>query len=423
VLKKRDAVRGSSVVRVWADRYAREANLERLAIVFEDELRLKIVTELYMREMSPSQFFREFGGGSVARVTRHFKVLAKHGWLRFIQTVPGEGPRAARQNLYRASELAVLDEETWALLPYSIKVSWSWRAFKQLTERVRDALAADTLDSRPDRHLSWTPLLLDRAGWDRVMAHLNALFTSLFEEQGDAKIRLYHSGEKPILATVGLLAFESPMRGAQGVGPALIEAKEPSIPFPSRLAKVFADETCLRIVAELNLREMSVTQFHREFGGTSLSGIRYRFKKLEEMAWLGQVNEQTEGSRRHGKERLYRATGPAVFDNRTWASLSPSLKKKGSWVTFKALSDEVEDAMNAETFDARDDRHLTWSLLLLDQQGWEKMTAAVDTLFAFILNERDRAESRIGAESGKDLARMTVGLMAFESPKDAVKAH
>jgi DNA-binding transcriptional ArsR family regulator len=391
--------------------------------VFEDELRLKIITELYMREMSPSQFFREFGGGSVPRVTRHFKVLAKHGWLRFIHTAPGKGPRGGRQNMYRAPELAVLDEETWALLPYSVKVSWSGIAFKQLTERVRDALAADTFDSRPERHLSWIPLLLDRAGWDRVMAHMNALFTALLEEQDDAKIRLYQSGKKPVLATVGLLAFESPMNSVEGTGPALVEAKESSIPFPSRLAKVFADEVCLRIVAELNLREMSVPQFHREFGGASLSGIRHRFKKLERAAWLGQVSEQTGGRRRHGKERLYRATGPAVFDNKTWAGLPPSLRKKRSAVTFEHLSEQVEIAISAGTFDARDDRHLTWSLLLLDQKGWENVTSSVDALFAFMLNERDRVESRIGAGPGEELTRMTVGLTAFESPKDAVKAH
>lgn len=254
------------------------------------------------------------------------------------------------------------------------------------------------------------------------MAHVNALFMSLLEEQGDAKIRLYHSGEKPILATVGLLAFESPMHSVQGDGPTLTETKEPSIPFPSRLAKVFADELCLRILAELNLREMSVPQFHREFGGASIWGIRRRFKKLEEGAWLGQVSEKTGGRRRNGTERFYRATGPAVFDNETWANLPPSLKRKNSWITFKHLSDEVDKAMSAGTFDARDDRHLTWSLFLLDQEGWEKMTEAVDALFAFILNERDRAESRIRAGSHEELARMTVGLTAFESPKDVAKA-
>ncbi|HET8861782.1 MAG TPA: winged helix-turn-helix domain-containing protein [Solirubrobacterales bacterium] len=397
-----------------------------MAVVFEDELRLKIITELHMREMSPSQFFEEFGGGSASRVARHFNVLAKHGWLRFTRTVPSKGPRGGDHHLYRAPELAVLDEETWALLPHSIKVSWTCIALRQLTERVRDALAEETFDSRPERHLTWTPLVLDRAGWDRVMARMNALFVSLLEEQVDAKIRIYHSGEKPILATVGLLAFESPMSDFEGIGLAPIEPEESSLPFSSRLAKVFADEICLRIVAELNLREMSVAQFHREFGGelkgATLSDIYYRFKRLEKSDWLCQVNEKTGGSRGHGKGQLYRARGPAIFDNKTWASLPPSIKKKKSGTTFQQLSQEVEKAVNAGTFDSRDDRHLTWSLFLLDQQGWERMTAAVDALFAFVLNERDRAESRIGAESEEGLSRMTVGLMAFESPKDATKA-
>ncbi|HEU4906728.1 MAG TPA: hypothetical protein VFT19_11540, partial [Solirubrobacterales bacterium] len=63
-----------------------EAHLRRLAVVFSVALRLKIVGELYTREMSPKQFYEEFGGGSISRVTKNFQKLAEAGWLRHVRT-------------------------------------------------------------------------------------------------------------------------------------------------------------------------------------------------------------------------------------------------------------------------------------------------------------------------------------------------
>jgi len=409
------------VTKVWTGMKSRAAYLRRLSVAFADELNLKIVTELYMREMSPKQFYEEFGGGSIPRVDDHFKKLASHGWLRFIRAESGNGRRGGIEHFYRSTELAIFDEDTWSLLPYSVKVAFSCRSFKQLSERVHQAMEAKTFDARPNRHLSWTPLLLDSVGWERVLGAVDALFESLFEEQEDAKFRIYKTEETPILATVGLAAFESPRRGSGPVEFSLVEGRETLVPFPMRLSKVFADELCLKIVAELNLRQMSVTQFHREFGGAKVDGIRRRFNMLTRIGWLKRVHHETGGKRRGAIEYFYRATGPAIFDNGTWAEVPNSIKATNSWITFKQLAEQVREAMTAGTFDSRDDRHLTWSLLRLDREGWDKMIAAVDGLFAFILKEKDRAEDRL-AGSGEEPIAMTVATVAFESPKDSVKA-
>jgi hypothetical protein len=75
--------------KVWTGLKTRREYLRRLSVVFAVELRQKIVTELYMREMSPKQFHGEFGGGSLSRVTKNFERLAETGWLRCVRT---EGP-------------------------------------------------------------------------------------------------------------------------------------------------------------------------------------------------------------------------------------------------------------------------------------------------------------------------------------------
>lgn len=150
--------------------------LERLSVAFAYDLRLTIVTELFLREMSPSQFYAEFGGGSPARVERHFKKLAEHGWLRLVREESGGRRRGGREHFYRSTELAIFDLDAWSLLPYSIKVAFSWTIFKQLSEKVRDAFEAGTFNARADRQLNSTSLLLDRLCRERVLAELTELF-------------------------------------------------------------------------------------------------------------------------------------------------------------------------------------------------------------------------------------------------------
>ena len=388
--------------KIWVGIKSRAAHLRRLSVVFAIELRLKIVTELYMREMSPKQFHEEFGGGSISRVTSNFEKLGEHGWLRLIRSEgPGGKRRGGVEHFYRATELAFCDQETWALLPYSIRVAFSWNSFKQIAARLREAMEAGVFD--PSRNLTFTTLFLDELGWTEVIEAISTQFVLLFEEQTDAGLRMHHSGEQPIRASVVQIAFESPMRGVGRAGPSLVEGREPLVPFPVRLSKVFADEISMQIIEETNRREMSAPLFHAEHGGDTVEGIRRRFKKLAEIGWLKQVRRQTGGRRRGAIEKFYRAAGPAIFDNHSgpWAKVPSSLRQTNNWKTFEQLSAQVKEAMKLGTFDARDDSCLAWSLIQLDQEGWEKVTAELDTLLVFIFEEQDRAKARM-KKSGRN---------------------
>jgi len=182
----------------------------RLAKLLADELRIKIVTELNLREMSPKSFYDQFGGGSISRVSRAFDLLIEYGWLRLTRTETGGRRRGAVEHFYVANHPAVFYDETWAPLPMSMKQMISGGIFEEFAGRVRAAMEADTIDARDDRHFSWVPLLLDQEGWDNAIARVDALFHWLFEEQEEANLRMAESGEEPIPMTVGLAAFESP---------------------------------------------------------------------------------------------------------------------------------------------------------------------------------------------------------------------
>ncbi len=73
------------------------------------------------------------------------------------------------------------------------------------------------------------------------------------------------------------------------------------------------------------------------------------------------------------------------------------------------------------TFDAREDRYFTWSLISLDRQGWESVIAGIESLAEFMSEEQERSKIRM-AKSGEKPIRMTVGLAAMEALKDSIKA-
>lgn len=402
---------------------ARE-RLRRLAVVFAVELRMKIVVELYMREMSALQFYEEFGGGSLSRINQNFRTLAKKNWLRRVRSEgPGGRRRGGTEHFYRSTELPFMDAESWALLPYSVRATSSWNMLRQIAPRLRGDLEMLSQETRSRRDLSCAMFYLDEKGWKRSIAALDAQFVSLYEEQEDARRRSRLSGEELTRADIYLIGFQSPDVWAQPtIGDLLLEdPRELLIRFPERLAPILEDDVRLEIVSELNEREMSVTQFHRECGGASKPGISRRFKGLEGSGWVAKGEGKTGGMRRGAMEQFYRATKPAIQSYDACADAPRALKGTEQWNTFERLCASIKEAMMSATFDSRPDRYLAWCLISLDRQGWERVIAGIEDLSVFLLAEQKRARDRV-AKSGAKPVLMTVGLGAFEAPRDAAIA-
>jgi hypothetical protein len=127
----------------------------RIAKAFADPLRIKILAELNMRDMSAKQFFEEFGGGSLTRVWRHFQALKKYDWIEKVAEKSGGSRRGATEHFYRATGPAMFDTEAWSGVPESMKAMFSWRVFETFAEQVREALGgsrettSETLDPHP----------------------------------------------------------------------------------------------------------------------------------------------------------------------------------------------------------------------------------------------------------------------------------
>jgi hypothetical protein len=393
--------------------------LERLGVLYAHPIRIKINSELYMREMSPTQALEEFGGGSYGQMLGHFKMLEKHGWLRWVRRERPAGGVGRPRNLYRATELAVVDDATWAELPASLQIAFTVRTLQHVGERIGGALAAGTVDASGQRSFSCQSVAIDDQGWCEAVAALAKCFHALEQEQLDAKIRLDKGGERGVLMTFALAGFEMPKphsgdRTGQGINAAPLRL-DLEVPLSTRMAKVFADLINLEIVKALHIDAMSPTQLHSMLGETSLWSIDRKCRMLTELGWLVKGEH-------HDDQRsvLYRATGPEVADADLWREVPTKASKAKSWPIFSEFCVKASTALREGSFNARTDRHLTSFTFLLDKRGRQQAALVLrqceKDLRALGAAARSRAVEATQSRSAHPSYLATFLLAGFEDP-------
>ncbi len=106
-----------------------------------------------------------------------------------------------------------------------------------------------------------------------------------------------------------------------------------------------------------------------------VSHVAYHFRELAQYGCLTVVEEN---KRRGSIEHVYRGIARAYFSDADWASLEPEERIKISKAIIQGLIARADEAIMAKTFEAREDRHLSWIAMNLDEQGWKEMVDRPD---------------------------------------------
>jgi hypothetical protein len=184
----------------------RELVDRRLARAISHPLRVEIMVEALRAPISPNEYV-ERRGGVLSNTAYHFRQLEKLGCLAVVDEVKRRG---AVEHFYDITKRALLSDEDFARLPAPLQGGFNASIFSTFMQQGQEALEADTMDSRENKHLSWTPVKLDRVGFDRIMGMMGEVYRALGVEQMAAAGRMKKTGEPPIYTTVGLFGFESP---------------------------------------------------------------------------------------------------------------------------------------------------------------------------------------------------------------------
>jgi DNA-binding transcriptional ArsR family regulator len=177
---------------------------QRLVKALAHPLRVEILTILNERMASPNELSKELEEG-LSQVSYHVKVLKDFECIEMVKTEPRRG---AVEHYYRATARAFLSDAEWQKLPDSIKPGMSAAFVKMLIDDVIGALNGGSFDAREDRHVSWTPGVVDEQGWDESMELLEETLHRVIDIHAASAKRLAKSGEEGIPATAIMMGFE-----------------------------------------------------------------------------------------------------------------------------------------------------------------------------------------------------------------------
>jgi DNA-binding transcriptional ArsR family regulator len=176
------------------------------------ELRVEILTILNERMASPNELAKELGEG-LSQVSYHVKVLKDYETITLVKTEPRRG---AVEHYYRATSRPYISDSDWQKLPKSVREGMSADLMQMVLDDMSAALGAGTVDVHEDRHLSRTPLLLDKKGWADAGKVLKTALERLMKVQVDSTDRMARSGEEGMNVMVAMMGIELPADYAQG---------------------------------------------------------------------------------------------------------------------------------------------------------------------------------------------------------------
>ncbi|HET9592396.1 MAG TPA: helix-turn-helix domain-containing protein [Solirubrobacterales bacterium] len=177
-----------------------------VAKAFAHPLRVQILIILNEKIASPNMLAQQLDE-SLNLVAYHVRVLEKYDCIELVDT---KQRRGATEHFYRATRRQLLTDDQWAQMPASLRPGMATAVLKSIFEDIEAASRSGTLEEVDEVHISRTPMVLDKEGWNEVSTLLKGTFDRLMEIQAVASERVAESKEDGTLAKVHLLHFKSP---------------------------------------------------------------------------------------------------------------------------------------------------------------------------------------------------------------------
>jgi len=137
----------------------------------------------------------------------------------------------------------------------------------------------------------------------------------------------------------------------------------------SRLAKALAHPLRVQLLAQLNQDVASPNELAKRLG-EPLTNVSYHVRMLHDLGCIELVDTEP---RRGALEHYYRAVVRPFFADRDWKKLPKNARGSISDAVLQLIWDDAAEAIKSGRFDERPDRHLSRSVLAVDEQGWEEL--------------------------------------------------
>ena len=184
------------------------------------------------------------------------------------------------------------------------------------------------------------------------------------------------------------------------------------------VAKAFAHPLRVQILIILNERVASPNLLSQELD-QSLNLVAYHVRVLEKYDCIELVDTK---QRRGATEHFYRATRRQFLTDSEWSRMPQALRPGLSGAMLKAVFDDIEEAVSKDTFDEIEDRHLSRTPMVVDEQGWAETATLLGETLDQVLAIQAAASERL-ANSDEPGLLSKVQILHFKSPEPNPRAE
>jgi DNA-binding transcriptional ArsR family regulator len=178
-----------------------------------------------------------------------------------------------------------------------------------------------------------------------------------------------------------------------------------------QLIKALAHPVRAQALSILNERVASPNEIAKELD-QGVGHVSYHINVLKQCECIELVGTEP---RRGAVEHYYRATTRIFLDDEEWRRLPASVRPGMSASLLQNVVDDAGEALSSGTFDARDDRHLAWTKMIVDDEGWNELNEAMAETLERVLQIQSASAARLrdAGETGFQVSAVT---MAYETP-------
>ena len=181
-----------------------------------------------------------------------------------------------------------------------------------------------------------------------------------------------------------------------------------------QLAKALAHPLRMQILTSLHRGISSPNQLSRELG-EPLGNVSYHVKTLLEYDCIELVKTEP---RRGAVEHFYRATERAFLSDEDWEKIPASTRKGISGVILESIGADATRALVSGTIENRTNSHITRTPLVLDDQGFNDLSALLAEVLERAKEIQAQAADRLNKEKGDSVSTM-MAILHFETPTDS----
>ena len=180
------------------------------------------------------------------------------------------------------------------------------------------------------------------------------------------------------------------------------------------MAKALAHPLRVQLLTALNEGVASPNELAKRLN-EPLTNVSYHVRMLHDLGCIELVETEP---RRGALEHYYRAIVRPFFSDRDWKKLPKNTRGSISDTVLELVWDDTAEAIKSGIFDERQNRHLSRSVLCMDEKGWEDMNDLLSEALDRAMQIQADSAGRVAKGEG-DTFSATMVMMSYPTPKSA----